>query len=657
MIGAVARLAKLIPVRFAQDCASDAFVDSCMTALTQLTRADSAQAAAGILGGLVGGPLVFVGIYAGGAILRWKSDKKREAEAKERFREIGIAIRKVGEEVHEQKELAGLLDELLRRDEEMRERLEAAERGTSDPTAAIDGVMKDVFGELAVEVRDGFDGVRIYLSTMSTWMAEQGVEIVKAREGVERVEARQDEHSAKLVEISRKLDELDKRQKVGGDVRPALSGEDLALLAEAKSHGDAKSQAQAAIIAGDFEAADSLIDVVRERAASELFDALTLKGDRHYYAGECDAAIEPYEKALELLEHDFGALINVALAHSAARLGDIAAHQRRAIELCEHALTLVESGSDAWALAQNIMGSALRYLPTGDRWINQWRAIAAHEAALEVHTRDAHPLDWADVQFNLGTAYLELPTGDRRNDLRRAILAFESSLEVYTREAHPLEWAQTQGNLGIAYGQLSTGYQDEDLRRAILALESALELLTLETHPWWWARTQNDLGNVYSRILTGEPGENLQRAIIAYKSALEVYTREADPVGWACVQTNLGITYSELSTGDRKENLLRAIAFCESALEVRTRESLPVDWAQTQSTLARVAARLAELSGQDRCGLLRRAIACGKGALTVRTAEEMPHEHAITWRNLEYVRREYEAAGYLPSFDEIEPAE
>ena len=64
-----------------------------------------------------------------------------------------------------------------------------------------------------------------------------------------------------------------------------------------------------------------------------------------------------------------------------ARLGDIAAHRQRAINLYLGTLARVEQESPSWASTQNNLGRAYAILPTGDRGKNLARAIAAFEAA------------------------------------------------------------------------------------------------------------------------------------------------------------------------------------------------------------------------------------------------------------------------------------
>ena len=80
------------------------------------------------------------------------------------------------------------------------------------------------------------------------------------------------------------------------------------------------------------------------------------------------------------------AMNSAAVAHNQARLGDIAAHQRRAIGLLTQAQRVwtPETHTVDWAMTQNNLGVAWADLPTGDRGENLGKAIACYTAALEV---------------------------------------------------------------------------------------------------------------------------------------------------------------------------------------------------------------------------------------------------------------------------------
>ena len=120
-----------------------------------------------------------------------------------------------------------------------------------------------------------------------------------------------------------------------------------------------------------------------------------------------------------------------------ARLGDLAAHRKRAIEIYEGTLRLVPPRSADWATTQNNLGAAWAGLPAGDRAGNLAKAIACYEAALTVHTEGAAPTDWAATQNNLGNAWQSLPTGDRAGNLAKAIACYEAALTVRTRDDCP----------------------------------------------------------------------------------------------------------------------------------------------------------------------------------------------------------------------------
>jgi tetratricopeptide (TPR) repeat protein len=410
-------------------------------------------------------------------------------------------------------------------------------------------------------------------------------------------------------------------------VAATLSPDDQRIIDEYKRSTDERKQLNASVLQPDDQT-DALLAAAKEKHLAEAFDLAMLEGKRWYFSSpipQYDAAIPHFERAVKLRPSDLTARNNAAVAHSQARLGDIAAHQHRAIELYEGTLKLTPPGSVDWAMTQNNLGNALTNMPTGDRGKNLAKAVAAYEAALTVYTRSAHPVDWATTQNNLGIALADMPTGDRGENLTKAVAAFDAALTVRTRSAHPVEWAGTQNNLGNAWLNMPTGDR------------------------------------------TDEKAGNLAKAVAAYEAALTVYTSSAHPVEWAATQNNLGNAWQSMPTGDRTDekagNLAKAVAAYEAALTVYTRSAHPVDWAMTQYNLGIALVKLAELPGQDACGLLRRAIAASKGALTVYTADAFPREHARTTNHLAIMRRMYEAAGCgdgdagdVP-FDDIPPAD
>ncbi len=320
---------------------------------------------------------------------------------------------------------------------------------------------------------------------------------------------------------------------------------------------------------------------------------------------------------------------------------------REAIHRYEAALQVFtrETHPLRWAAINNNLGLALGGLPSGDRGGNLAMAIACYEAALREYDRDEHPVEWAMTQNNLGIAYNDLPTGDLADNLIRAIGCYEAALQVYTRDEFPYEWGRTQNNMGNSLKNLPIGDQAENLRCAIACFEAALQVRTRDQNPLEWAATQNNLGIAYRSLPGGAPGEHLHRAIACYEAALEVYTPDQYPTDWAMTQNNLGIAYSNLPGGAEGEFMQMAIAHFGAALEVYTRDQYPLDWARTQNNLGTA---YRSLSTGDRCENLRNAIASYESALLVRTREEYPFDWAATLNNLG------NAYGDLPGGDRAE---
>jgi tetratricopeptide (TPR) repeat protein len=439
-----------------------------------------------------------------------------------------------------------------------------------------------------------------------------------------------------------------------------LSPELMAKVRDLYERGQGEKKARAAIELKDHEEADRIVQDLKCEPLAEAFRLLTLEGDNWYNAGEYDRAIGPYEQALALRPEDPQAIYNAALAHLQARLGDIAAHRRKAIALLTQAQSTWtrEAHPTQWAKTQGNLGNAWAEMPTGERLENLGKAIAAYGLALEVLTREAHPADWAMIQNNLGAAWANMPNGDRAENLGKAIVACGLALNVYTREAHPAHWAGTQINLGNAWRDMPTGNRADNLRKAIAAYGLALEVLTREAHPAEWASTQNNLGIAWRNMPTGDRAENIGKAIAAYGLALEVRTREAHAANWAMTQNNLGNAWAHMPTGDRVENLGKAIAACRLALEVRTREAHPADWAGSRLNLGLAYGYRADLGGgRSDLGL---AIASVRAAAGVWTDVDFPFYFrnyiapALKKLRTAWLQGEH---GTQAEFDAIPPAE
>lgn len=282
--------------------------------------------------------MAFVGVYAGASLLRWKQDERAEAGVKAEFRELARRIHAVGENAAAQKEFVGLLDELLGQNLEMRARLERAESANpDDPEAAAMAAVAGVLSDLGLRERldEVEENLRIYLSDLKS-----RVEEIKDDTGAIRREMVTKGDLDELKQLLNKaIDEKQPRSPDQADARPVVDPGALeaAELVARSPEASLLDRVNAAVLRGDPEALDLLDELDRLREIAD-FTAFSRRGDYHYFRGEPDAAIMPYEKALALRPDDRTARNNAAIAHSQARLGDIAAHQRRAIEIHEGTL-------------------------------------------------------------------------------------------------------------------------------------------------------------------------------------------------------------------------------------------------------------------------------------------------------------------------------
>ena len=96
-----------------------------------------------------------------------------------------------------------------------------------------------------------------------------------------------------------------------------------------------------------------------------------------------------------------------------------------------------------WAMAKNDLGNVLQVLGSRGEEGALQEAVAAYRAALEVHTREAAPMNWAMTQNNLGNALRVLGERGEEGALQDAVAAYRAALEVRTREAAPMQWAMT----------------------------------------------------------------------------------------------------------------------------------------------------------------------------------------------------------------------
>jgi hypothetical protein len=121
-----------------------------------------------------------------------------------------------------------------------------------------------------------------------------------------------------------------------------------------------------------------------------------------------------------------------------------------------------------------------------DRAGRMFRAVVHHlDDVLKAIEREKDPLYWAIAQRDLGYALVAVtreppPQGEPPlpNSLEGALTCTRRALEVLTREAHPLHWGGAQNQLGLALGEQALrlrnggGYDPLDARQR---LQEAME--------------------------------------------------------------------------------------------------------------------------------------------------------------------------------------
>lgn len=456
---------------------------------------------------------------------------------------------------------------------------------------------------------------------------------------------------------------------------PAMTPGERADAERLAASTDGFSRAIGLIALAKFAAAEALLPELR--ATLHPADFWALQGDRFFFEGHFDEAIDCYKHARSARD-DASARINLASALVRSKrmpvepltkeavdiLSDClrslpANHpQRRRVQAClaaawmghhggerdtnlrmalehlESAVDGLEPAADAslWAETHMELGSAWASLPSGNKLENLQRAITCFERCLQIWSRDVWLEHWAMVHNALGHAWDSLPSGDRAGNIRRAIACYQAALDVRTRATNPVGWAMLQNNLGNALVQMPGGAEGDfasNVRKAIEHHLSALEVWSDQDRRIEWAATQNNLGNAWALLpADGEEREkNLRRAIAAYKAALEVRTRAGYPAEWASTQNNLGSALMHLPPKAGDETAIReAIACFERALEVRTREAYPVDWAKTQANLGNAWLRL-PVRGSARGAYLEKARDCYAHSLVIFTRAAHPHQH------------------------------
>jgi len=337
------------------------------------------------------------------------------------------------------------------------------------------------------------------------------------------------------------------------------------------------------------------------------------------------AELVPLLREIEVLQDDASA------EHDVAKL-------RRQVWLCRQVLTSVSPAKHGplWAYMQGTLGSALKSLGelSGDAEVLR-AAIAGHNAALTVYTRDAMPVQWAATQANRANALWHL--GDLSGDakvLRAAVAGYDTAQSIYTRKAMPAEWAAIQNDRAAVLRNLSNLSGDpEVLRAAVAGYDAALSVLTRPSMPAEWASTQTNRAGALASLgdLSGDV-DVLHAAMAGYDAAQTIYTRKAMPAEWATAQVNRAIVLVRLGelSGD-PEMLRAAVEACDAALPVFPRDARPTLWATAQTNRANALQSLGTRLGDP--DVLRAAVTTYDEALTIIPRDAMSAQWAATHSN------------------------
>lgn len=152
--------------------------------------------------------------------------------------------------------------------------------------------------------------------------------------------------------------------------------------------------------------------------------------------------------------------------------GDPAENRHRAIGFFEAALRVrtEKAFPSGWALTQFNLGetyASLAGMPEEDPAQRLHRAIDHFEAALRVYTRADFPEFWAETQNSLGCAWQQMPADPpsallARENLHRAVAFHEATLEVWNETDYPGDWAKAQQNLADTWQILAAQTQSPE---------------------------------------------------------------------------------------------------------------------------------------------------------------------------------------------------
>ncbi len=180
--------------------------------------------------------------------------------------------------------------------------------------------------------------------------------------------------------------------------------------------------------------------------------------------------------------------------------------QRSNLPLWEPLLEAVKQASPE-LVSENAEQQAYDALDRADRHHHVQDAVTAIILYTLLLTIPGENSEVGYLQNNLGLAYSDLPGGERQANLQAAIACYQAALEVRTREAFPVQWAMTQNNLGAAYSDLPGGERQANLSRAIACYQAALGIFQMVRVDYYASVVNRNLERARNELRRLEQGE------------------------------------------------------------------------------------------------------------------------------------------------------
>jgi tetratricopeptide (TPR) repeat protein len=392
-----------------------------------------------------------------------------------------------------------------------------------------------------------------------------------------------------------------------------------------------KTEAHAALEAGDFDCADALLEKVL--AAQDAASAQRQLEAAATSAQRGDIALTRL-RYFDAAKHFAAAVDRVPLGHeedladygnrraeALYRYGDEKADNAVLLQAIDVLKALQERTGERmppkWDEETHRHLNMVRHMlgeRAGDRLLLQ-EAQEGFRLLLENPKADREPLQQVSIRVGtdsvrLTLAKLEGGTTQLYRTLQAARDELQSSRGALLGAGGRIMAFNHLGIVAAECGERDSGPRGTALlEEAVQAFRSALDLRGIglpggvvqaspsafdqQIHkqaPRSWATIRMHLGNALSSLGTRDNGpkgtEQLKEAVAACRAALQELTRERVPLDWAAVQTNLGNALLRLDARESgTARLEEAVQAYRAALEELTRERVRLEWAAVQTNL------------------------------------------------------------------------